>query len=305
VTLAPDARQPMPPRLDPYSLRLFVSAAEEGSIARAATKENIAPSALSRRIADLEHAFGMALFVRSAHGIELTDAGRLAYERVRHLETELESLARDIRSLSGVVSGRVRLFANSSSVVGFLPERLKKFNAAYPMVSIGLQERLSNEVIRACLDDVADVGICVIDVVPNGLDAWRFCRDPLIAVLPPDHALCAQERLKFGEIAQHPLVAIQSGGALDRVLRDRAGAIGAELRVAISVNSFDGVCRMVEAGLGIAIVPSSAASAYAGSAQFERRALDEPWAERELRIISLRKSPRPAAVEALIEALKH
>src|SRR5207244_6998599 len=118
-------RKGMPRRLDPYSLQLFVSAAEEGSIARAATKENIAASALSRRIADLERAFGVALFVRSAHGIQLTEAGRVAYERARQFETGLEALLRDVRSVGGVVSGRVRLFANASSVIGFLPERLK------------------------------------------------------------------------------------------------------------------------------------------------------------------------------------
>lgn len=294
----------MPTRLDPYSLRLFACAAEESSIARAAAKENIAPSALSRRIADLEHALGVALFVRSAHGIQLTEAGRVAYERARQFETELESLLRDVRSLSGVVSGRVRLFANSSSVIGFLPERLKGFSAAYPMVSIALQERLSSEINRACLDDVADLGVCIIDPIPNGLDAWHFARDRLIAVLPRDHPLCAQDRLQFSGLVQHPLVCIQSGGALDRMLRDRAAAIDVELRVSVSVNSFDGVCRMVEAGLGIAIVPNSAASAYAGSAQFERRPLNEPWAERELRVIALRKSPRAAAVQALIDALK-
>ncbi|HLZ04364.1 MAG TPA: LysR family transcriptional regulator [Bradyrhizobium sp.] len=291
-------------RLDPYGLQLFVSAAEESSIARAAAKENIAPSALSRRIADLEHALGVALFVRSAHGIQLTEAGNIAYERARQFEAGLDTLLRDVRSLSGVVSGRVRLFANSSSVIGFLPERLKQFNAAYPMVSIALQERRSIEVIRACLDDVADIGVCVIEPVPSGLDAWPFAEDSLIVLLPRDHPLCARKRLRFGEIVQHPLVAVQSGGSLDRVLRDRAAAAGVELQVSVSVNSFDGVCRMVEAGLGIAIVPSSAASAYAGSAQLERRPLDEPWADRKLRVIALRKSPRSAAVTALIDVLK-
>ena len=149
-----------------------------------------------------------------------------------------------------------------------------------------------------------DVGVCVIDVVPNGLDAWHFAHDPLMVVLSRDHPLCAQDKLRFSEVVQHPLVAIQSGAALDRVLRERAAASALDLHVSISMNSFDGICRMVEAGLGIAIVPNSAASAYAGSAKFERRPLDEPWADRDLRVIALCKSPRSAAVKALIDALK-
>ena len=294
----------MPLRLDPYSLRLFVTAADEGSIARAAAKEHIAPSALSRRIADLEHAFGLALFVRSAHGIALTEAGQAAYERARHFEATLESLLRDVQSLSGVVSGRVRLFANASAVIGFLPERLKAFSAAFPMVSIELQERLSGDVLRACLDDIADVGVGAIDDVPSGLESWYFANDPLMVVLPRDHALGAAVAVPFREVAAYPLVCIQSGGALDRTLRDRAAAAQLKLNVAVTVNSFDGVCRMVQAGLGIAIITTSAATAYAGSSQFARRPLDEPWVDRELRLVALRKSSRSAAVDALIEALK-
>jgi DNA-binding transcriptional LysR family regulator len=294
----------MPRRLDPYSLQLFVTAADEGSIGRAAAKEHIAASALSRRIADLEHTFGLPLFVRSAHGIELTEAGRVAYDGARQFEVGLESLLRDVQSMSGVVSGRVRLFANASSVIGFLPERLKAFNAAYPLVAIEMQERLSGEIVRACLDDLADVGICIVDDVPNGLDAWHFAHDPLMVVMPHGHPLAAESPLHLRQVVEHPLVCIQTGGALDRLLRDHAAAAGLRIKVAVNVSSFDGVCRMVEAGLGIAIVTESAAAAYAGSGQFERRPLEEPWVQRELRMIALHKSPRPAAVQALIDTLK-
>ena len=294
----------MPRRFDHYNLQLFVTAAEEGSIARAAAKENIAPSALSRRIADLEHAFGLPLFVRSAHGIALTEAGQVAHERARHLESGLESLIRDVQCLSGVVSGQVRLVANASSVIGFLPERLKSFSAEYPRVSIALEERLSREVLRACLDDVADVGVAVVESVPSGLDSWHFADDPLMVVLPRDHPLSVQEAVAFREVVEYPLVGIQTGGALDRTLRDRAAAARLELHVAVTVNSFDAVCRMVEAGLGIAVVPRSAAAAYAGSNQFERRPLAEPWVGRELRLIAMRKNPRSPAVAALIDVLK-
>lgn len=295
---------PMARHLDPYSLQLFVAAAREGSIARTAAKENIAASAISRRLADLEHTFGVPLFVRSAHGIELTEAGRTAYERARQFEVGLESLLRDVQSLGGVVSGRVRLFANASSVIGFLPERLRAFNASFPRVAIELQERLSGEVVRACLDDVADVGVCAVPELPNGLDAWHFADDPLMVVMPVGHALAETSPLSFARVLESPLVCIQAGGALDRTLRDRAAAARLEINVAVSVNSFDGVCRMVEAGLGIAIVTRSAAAAYAGSEQFVRRPLDEPWVHRALHVVALRKTPRSTAVQALIDALK-
>lgn len=292
-------------RIDVYSLHLFVSAADEGSIARAAAREHLSASALSRRIADLEHAFGVPLLVRSALGITLTDAGRLVYERGLQLEAGLDALLRDVQARGGEISGTVRLCANESSVVGYLPERLQRFGTAYPQVRIALQERLSDDVLRACLDDMADVGVGIAPTVPAGLDAWHFADDPLIVLLPAGHALAAADRLRFADVAHHPLVCVQSGGALDRQLREQASAAGLSLQVAVAVHSFDGVARMVEAGLGLAVLPQSAAKAHAGGPAFARRPLAEAWAPRQLRVFALHKTPRPAAVTALIEALRH
>jgi len=292
------------PRIDSYSLKLFVSAARTGSIARAAAEEHIAASALSRRLADLEHAFGVPLLIRSVRGIALTDAGRMVYERGMQIDDGLQALVREVQLHSDAIAGTLRIAANASAVVGFLPERIQAFCSRHPAVEIALQERMSDEIIRDCLADQAEVGIGASNSVPAGLESWWFADDPLMAVLPPGHALARKRRLGFDELIDHPLIGIQTGGALDQLLHEQAGLCGKRLRFSVSVNSFDAVCRMVEAGLGIAIVPASAASAYAGSARFIRKQLQEPWMQRELRLYALRKTPRPRAVEALIAALR-
>ncbi len=291
-------------RIDPYSLHLFIVAAQQGSLARAAAVENIAASALSRRISELEHAFGATLLSRSPHGISLTDAGRVALDGGQRLERGLEALVRDVQSLNGQVAGSVRLYANASAVVGFLPERLKAFRARYPRVEVELQERLSSDIVRACLDDEADIGVGMVEQVPNGLDAWRFADDPFIVVVPLGHPLADRNTLRFSEVLGYPLVRVQSGGALDRMLHERGAAAKLAINVSVTVNSFDGVCRMVDAGLGVAIVPTSATTAYAGSDRFVKIALNEPWVSRELHVFTLRRNPRAAAVAALIDALK-
>ena len=291
-------------RIDPYSLELFLATVREGSIARAAKREHIAASALSRRIADLEVAMGLPLLVRSPSGVELTEAGRHAFVRATRLHDDLQSLARDVQSLSGQVSGVVRLFANASAVVGFLPERLMSFQAAYPLVEIALDERISDDVLRACLEDRADVGVCAAQAsVPAGVESRHFADDPLMVVLPPGHELAHADRLSFADVVRFPLVALQAGGSLDQLLKERAAAAHGSLRISVTVNSFDAQCRMVEAGLGIGIVPTSAASAFAGTRNFVRRPLDEFWGQRQLCVYALRKSPRLKAVQALIEHL--
>ena len=291
-------------RIDPYSLRLFLAAASEGSIARAAEKEHIAASALSRRIADLEQAFGVALLIRSPHGIALTEAGQVAFARAERIDEDLQSLVREVQTQAGEIAGTVRLFANTSSVVGFLPERLKAFRAEFPLVEIALQERTTEEVVRACLDDRADAGVGAAMDVPGSLESWHFARDSLMVVLPQGHELAKQRSLRYAEVLACPIVGIQTGGSLDRLLRDQAAACRATVRFTVTVSSPDAACRMVEAGLGIAVLPASAAAAYAGARRLVRRGLEETWVERELRLYALRKVPHLRAVDALISALR-
>lgn len=291
-------------RVDPYSVRLFVSAARAGSIVRAAEQEHIAPSALSRRLADLEHAFGTPLLIRSPRGVVLTDAGRLVLARGEKIDEDLQALVREVQTEGDEVRGTVRLCANMSAVIGFLPERLRAFMAACPEVQVSLQEQDTRDVIRACLDDRADVGVGVHVPLPAGLESWHFATDPLQVVLPAGHALAAKRAMRFAQALEHPLIGVHQGGALDRSLHERAEALRKPFAPTVSVSSFDAVCRMVEAGMGIAVIPQSAAAAYAGNPRFVRRPLDEPWAQRELRMFALRKTPRPRAVAALIERLQ-
>jgi DNA-binding transcriptional LysR family regulator len=294
------------PRIDPYSLRLFLAVARAGSIVRGAAQEHIAPSALGRRLDDLEHAFGAALLVRSPRGVALTEAGRLVLARGGRIDDALQELAREVRMLDGTPRGRVRLHANASAVVGFLPERLRAFLAAHPQVEVSLQEADTPEVLRACLDDRADLGVCVESPVPAGLEGWHFADDPLLVLLPRGHALAAggSRGLRFAQVLDHPLVGVHPDGALARFLAVRADALGRAMRITVSVQGFDAVCRMVEAGLGIAVVPTSALAGYAGSRRFARRALAEPWAARALWMYALRKQPRLRSVQALADALR-
>lgn len=291
-------------RLDSYSLRLFVAVAKTCSIARAAEQEHIAPSALSRRLADLEHAFGTSLLIRSPRGVALTDAGRVVFERGLQIDDELQGLVREVQEHGDDIRGTVRLYANMSAVVGFLPERLSRFRAQYPGVRISMHEVDTRDVIRACLDDRADVGVGVAGAGPSGLDSWPFASDPLWVVVPTGHALCEEGgAVHFEQVLEYPVIGVHQGGALDMMLHERAEAMQRRFAPEVSVSSFDAVCRMVEAGLGIAVIPQSAASAYAGSAPFARIRLAEPWAVRELCVYALRRTPQLRSVQALIDSI--
>ena len=87
-----------------------------------------------------------------------------------------------------------------------------------------MQENDTRDVVRACLDDRADVGIGVDMPVPSGLETWLFATDPLQVVLPAGHALAKRKALTFAQVLELPLIGVHQGGALDRALHERAAA---------------------------------------------------------------------------------
>ena len=294
----------MSTRIDSYNLRLFVAVAQSGSIVRAAEAQSIAASALGRRLAALERSFGTALLIRSPRGVALTDAGRLVYERGLRIDAQLQALVREVRSLGPELAGTVRLYANMSAIVGALPERLGRFRQQYPQVQVSLHEADTKDVIRACLDDRADLGIGVQADVPAGMDLSHFGADPLQVVFPAGHALAQAPSVDFAQVLGHPLIGVHQGGALDRLLHERAQALHRHFEPEVSVSSFDAVHRMVQAGLGIAVVPLSALPAFGERPALVHRPLGDPWAERTLVLYALRRNPQPRAVQALLGLLQ-
>jgi DNA-binding transcriptional LysR family regulator len=122
--------------------------------------------------------------------------------------------------------------------------------------------------------------------------------------MPPTHRLVKKGPLAFKDLLPFPLVTVEPAGAVDRLLHEKAAALGAQLQVCVSLNSFDVGCRMVEAGFGISVKPRMAVELYAGRKRLVVRELKEEWARNEQRIYALRSTPRLRAVDALIEALQ-
>jgi len=292
-------------RIDAYSVRLFTSVARCGSIQRAAAIEHIAPSALSRRLSALEHAFSAPLLIRSPRGVTLTEAGQLVFARAAQMDEALESLVHEVNLLGDEVCGAIRLTANMSSLIGFLPERLKHLLEQHPGVRVSLIEADTQDVIRACLDHRADIGIGVETPVPAGLKTWHFAHDPLQVVLPRRHPLTKVPTITFTQVLQYPVIGIHHGGALDQLLEKRARILHKHFAPQVSVSCFDAVCRMIEAGLGIAVIPQSAALAYAGTPRFVRRPLADAWAQRKLCLYTLVRRPQPRLIQAALDSLTH
>lgn len=290
-------------RYDLVSLALFRSVAEGGSIAQAATLHGLVPSAVSKRIADLEALVGAPLLHRHRRGVELTPAGR---DLLRHAEVLRDAVDRMEAEMGAHATGRrgaVRVAANSSSISQFLPEDLAEFVAAHPDLNVHLAEMTSIEVIEAVRAGRADLGIFSGLTEAAGLSLMPYRRDTLVVVMPADHPLAGRRSLNLGDVVGEAFVSLQAGSSIQAWIERRAEEMGTRIRTQVAVQSFDGVRRMVQARLGVAVLPFGAVEPYLDATRLAMVPLDEPWAVRDL-LLAVRDlgaiSPQTAALIATL-----
>lgn len=275
-------------RFDPTTLRLFIAACEEGTIARAAERENMVPSAVSKRIGELEESVGAALLYRNKRGIEATPAGRCFLEHARQVLDELGKMAADLSQFASGERGHIRICANRSSIIQFLPSDLNRFRRAYPQIDIDLQERTSEQVIEAVLSNQCDLGIGagLEGASGQGLDVHPYKQDQLVLIVPEDHPLADSEPLHFEQTVSYSHIALHRDSPLYRTLEQAARASRKTIKYGVHLQSFDAVCRMVQSGLGIAVIPQQAISTGPDGTPLVAIALRDSWARRQFQIVS-------------------
>ncbi|QBY53321.1 LysR substrate-binding domain-containing protein [Cupriavidus oxalaticus] len=286
-------------RLDPTSLRLFVCVAEEGSIAAAAERAHLAAAAVSKRISELEQGLGTALLRRSNKGVEPTTAGIELVHLARGVLHDLDDIVTRMRDFGGGLRGQVRVFANVSAITQFLPAQLKSFLADYPRVDVRLDERVSTAIVRAVAENAADIGIFTACAVGAELETFPYRCDELVVAVPDGHPLAARQSVSIREALDFDLVSMHAGSQIHLQLVRAASEAGLVFKPRIHVPGYDALCLMVQAGMGLGILPRSSAAPYQDTLGIRTVRLDEPWAARQL-VIGVRAYDSLSAVARLL-----
>ncbi len=269
-------------RMDLVTLRLFVAVAEENSIASAAARENLVASAVSKRLAALEEDLGVILIKRHTKGVTLTPAGETLLQRARDILRSIETTANELSQYTSDGAVQVRLSANHSSIVQFLPDDLASFFKAHPRTRVDLVEKLSADVVRNVAEGSADVGIYCWPLLPKGLLYFPYREDELVVMVPPGHPLCDRESIDFIEAAPYQFIDYFPGASAAVVLPEFPNSSMSRLR--IHVANFEASCRMVEAGIGISMLPYSTVLAREQERRLVCIKVRDAWAKRTLNI---------------------
>jgi DNA-binding transcriptional LysR family regulator len=291
-------------RFDLTDLRLFCDVVDAGSITAGAERSALALAAASTRIRNMEAVLGAPLLTRSRQGVAPTPAGRTLLKHARTILGQTALMREDLSAFAGGLSGEVRLLANTNALTEFLPEALSSFLAAHPHVSVDLEERLSDEIVGLIAEGVGDVGIVAGTVDVGTLQTYPFRSDRFVVVTAPAHPLAARKSVSFAEVLEYDFVGLERSSSLQRFLTAKAAREGRPLRARIQLRSFDAVCRLVESGVGVGVVPQTTAARAAKTMSLAVIDLADDWALRELKIVVRAADElRPYARE-LVESLR-
>jgi len=262
-------------------LRLFIHIAEAGSLTAGARSASLSTAAASTRMKSLESQLGCRLFYRESQGIELTPGGQQLLIHARTIMRQVEYVKADFSKMQNKTEGHIRIFANTTAVTDFMPQILAKFMAERPDVTIDLQERPTNDIFRCVLDGAADIGITSGDVLVEGVETIPFSEDRLVVVTSPNHPLSKNNNLSFRDTLDYSYVGLHHGSTIFQFLVNESQKYGIKLPLKMQVYGFEQACRLIEAGVGIGILPESSALRYKEKMDLNILTINDDWSVRK------------------------
>lgn len=198
--------------MDLDQLRYFLRVAERQNFTRAAEDLGISQPALSRAIQKLEEELGQPMFERKSRSVVLTDAGKLLQSRARQVLTIIEDTQAEITDDGQ--SGRVRVGAIPTVAPYFLPEVLRSFSREHPKATLIVQENTTDVLLKSCTQGEIDLAILALPVPAKYLEVEELFEEELLLVLPPEHPLVQQEKIRLCDVEPFPFVLLDEAHCL-------------------------------------------------------------------------------------------
>ncbi|HWP45330.1 MAG TPA: LysR family transcriptional regulator [Blastocatellia bacterium] len=240
------------------SLKVFCDLIDTRSFSKAAAMNHISQSAVSQQVRSLEDRFDRKLVERNRGGLVPTAAGLAFYQGCRDILERYGALAEELKGLSDIISGQVRVATIYSVGLHELSPVVKKFIKSYPQVNIHIEYSRTNRVYDDVTNGSIDMGIVAYPAARPQIEIIPFRSDRLVLVSNPDHRLADSKRIEIGALNGERFIGferdIPTRKAIDRILRDR----GVAVEYVMEFDNIETIKRSVEAGLGITIVPRAA-----------------------------------------------
>jgi LysR family transcriptional regulator, carnitine catabolism transcriptional activator len=283
-------------------VRAFVVVARFSSFTRAADLLHLTQPALTVQIRQLEQALGVKLFDRSTRAVELTRTGRELLPVLERLLREFDAVVVSTREMAALRYGTVRMAALPSVAATVLPPLIARFKQRHPHIRITVRDSVGERINAMVREEIVDFGIGS-DVEPDAeLETIPLFEDEMRAVVPASHPLGKQTEVMLDRLIDEPLILMDTQSSV-RSLVDRAFADRGHLAVpAYEVTYMSTAIGLVRAGLGIAILPSTAIELRLET-ELPSLSIQEPILHRSITLVLKVGRSLPPAAEALRDML--
>ncbi|MEA3193357.1 MAG: hypothetical protein QOD26_1690 [Betaproteobacteria bacterium] len=290
------------PDLTAQQLRAVLSIAKLGSFVAAATELETSQSSLTRTIQALEKALGLPLFTRSAHKVVVTPAGEEFVAVAERMLGDLSIAVTNMADLAHQRRGRVVVSCLMSVAHGRLPAAIANYLARYPTIQIQVREGIQDAVEMDVRAGVADFGVASIDDVDESLVQHRLGKESFYAVLPDGHPLAERQQIPLEKLKRESLISLPVGSYSRRAIEGAAANAGFSLRYVASATQFATIVRLVEEGVGIALLPAPVGQAK--GSKVVSRPITQPALFRSLGVLALRDRTLSPAAAGLVDAIQ-
>jgi len=285
------------PELSTRQLRAFLALAQQRNFTRAAQQCHLSQPAFSALIRTLEDAVGARLFDRDTRSVQLTVEGRLFEDAARRLLDDIGEALQDVNDHVARRKGRVHVAALPSLAAGWLPAILAEFGRDWPGITVALSDALSDGCIALVRNKQADFALAAAGSGGAAdLQAHALCSDRFHLVCRADHPLAAERRLSIAKIARWPFIQMARTSSLRQALD--AAVAPARFKAAFEVEHLATVMGLVDAGLGVSVVPTLTLFHFQ-RASLVTRPLPLPGLQRTLYVVQRRGESLSSAAQAL------
>ena len=284
-------------------IRAFVTVASTGSFTRAADVLHLSQPALTNRVRQFEDALGLRLFDRNTRSVELTTLGRDLLPVFRRVVGEFETAVVNARESVNRVKGVIRLACLPSCAASVLPNVIRDFQRENPEVTFVVRDVVNSSIASLVRSSEVDFGIAVKENLHSDLELIPLFNDTLHVVYPaqqssgPEDAGCCAALL-----ADRPLILMSRGSSVRERVDEALSSLGIPALPTCEVNYMSTAVALVQAGLGITILPSTAVELKT-QADVRSRAIDAPGFAREIVLLRRKGSALHASAESFIERL--
>lgn len=239
-------------------LRVFLAVAETRNFTRAGDQVGLSQPAVSRWVTELEQALGVRLLDRTTREVALTEAGAGLAARLARVLEELDAVLLDVHDQATTRRGRVRVASSPTLSANLMPACIARCQQDHPGIELLLLDRIQHDALASVLSGEVDFGVVIDPQASDALHCEPLLTEPFCAVLPRTHRLAGRTRLRWASLSGEPLVLLDHASGSRRLIDEAFRAEGVEAVVRQQVGHATTIFRMLDAGLGISVMPQLA-----------------------------------------------